>query len=891
MKPVSLKFKNFGPFRAEQYIDFTEFEKSGLFLIYGNTGSGKTTILDAMCCALYCESSNGVRFGSGKSALENMRCQQADPKESTFVEYIFENNGHKYRFFREIKLNSGGVNFNHTDICSEYDGSEFVPLESNLTMEKVSAYARKVVGLNADQFRQVVILPQGKFEELLTSDSKSKEEIITGIFNADKWDDLARTIKGKVDAETRELGNEKSAIDAIFTANKCEDIEGLKKCLDERLSISKENTEKEKAIKSEISVLESKDRNQRELSIKYNELDKRKEEFERLSKEFDGSSSDYDRIACAESAQKIKPEYDRKREAVIQETESASDFKKASLDLSAGMSAVKTAEAEKSKHENLRKSAENSASMAVSLENKRSFYEDIEKKKAAFEDATRQSEALKEIESVADSAYRNSDIKMSSAQKKLESAENALKNARNIYDRNISGILAKGLEDGKACPVCGSLIHPDPAKETEETISKGELDALEEKRNAAETEYKNAQTELEKKKAELDKAKSDKNAADIRKAKAESEYKSVKDNMAEGISSLDQLEEQIQKLYKVKSDFEEKETALRSAYEEALSKYNTCLGICKAAEEKVAKAKDKSQVCAEAWNKALNESDFSSEDEFVKSVMDSDEISRLKESLNELKAKHTSASKEYADAVKKVKGTSRPDVDATALLLQEKRDEFQQISNASALNDMEIKKLKSSITDAEKRLVSYALKAEKNRKNQLFAGLLMGTNGVSLKRYVLGTMLDLVTAQANEMLNSIYGGRYRIMRTSEKSGRSRISGLAFEIEDFQCDSKRSATDISGGEKFLVSLSLAIGLSNVVRAQGGGINLEAIFVDEGFGTLDKHCLDDAMFILQAVKEQNGMVGVISHVESLAENIPAKIETVKTDLGNRCEFHYE
>ena len=152
-------------------------------------------------------------------------------------------------------------------------------------------------------------------------------------------------------------------------------------------------------------------------------------------------------------------------------------------------------------------------------------------------------------------------------------------------------------------------------------------------------------------------------------------------------------------------------------------------------------------------------------------------------------------------------------------------------------------------------------------------------------------MLGLVTNRANEMLGNIYGGRYKIRKSDSRSGRERNTGLAFEIEDFQCGKCRSSSDISGGEKFLVSLSLAIGLSDVVRAQGSGINLEAIFIDEGFGTLDKECLGDALYVLESVREKNGMVGVISHVEELAENITARIETVKTGSGSRCEVYYE
>lgn len=141
-----------------------------------------------------------------------------------------------------------------------------------------------------------------------------------------------------------------------------------------------------------------------------------------------------------------------------------------------------------------------------------------------------------------------------------------------------------------------------------------------------------------------------------------------------------------------------------------------------------------------------------------------------------------------------------------------------------------------------------------------------------------------ITNAANQLLKTVYGGRYQLYRTNEAAGLRRKRGLDLEVVDR--DGRRSVSSLSGGEKFLLSLSLGIGLSTVVQAQGNGIHLEAMFIDEGFGSLDGSRINDAMEILQTVRKSSGIVGIISHVESLAETIPAKIQITKNQNGSSC-----
>ena len=166
----------------------------------------------------------------------------------------------------------------------------------------------------------------------------------------------------------------------------------------------------------------------------------------------------------------------------------------------------------------------------------------------------------------------------------------------------------------------------------------------------------------------------------------------------------------------------------------------------------------------------------------------------------------------------------------------------------------------------------------------LFAKRLRGDNGISLQRYMLGIMLSSVITSANRLLENVHGGRYKLYRSDESSGSSRIKGLEFSVYDRFSAKNRPVTTLSGGEKFLAALSLSIGLSSVIRTQSGGIEMGAMFIDEGFGTLDSASVSDALSILGTMKRSDAVIGIISHVGILKENIAAGIEITKTEKGS-------
>ena len=218
MKPVSIRFKGFGPYVQEQYIDFTQFEKNGLFLICGETGAGKTTILDAMCVALFGRSS-----GSKPGDLDKMRCKLCAKEDETLVEFLFDSDGQRYKFLRRGIFKT--KNFNEDHKCYVFrDGTEVLISEKK---SQVNQKAEELIGLSCDQFRQVVILPQGEFERLLTSKSEEKEAILTTLFHAERWSRIAERVAEQVGARAKALNQEKIRMEAKLSEYGCRDLPAL----------------------------------------------------------------------------------------------------------------------------------------------------------------------------------------------------------------------------------------------------------------------------------------------------------------------------------------------------------------------------------------------------------------------------------------------------------------------------------------------------------------------------------------------------------------------------------------------------------------------------------------------------------------------------------------
>ena len=879
MKPVSVRFRCFGPYMEQQFIDFSLLEKNGLFLICGETGAGKTTILDAMCYALYGESSGGQR-----GDLEHMRCKLAQKTDETLVEFIFDSNGQRYKFSRSLKFKTKNLHSYHN--CYVWKDDVWEVLDTGI--RQVSAQAERIVGLTSSQFRQVIILPQGKFEEFLVSDSKKKEEILVTLFNVQQWSRICEEIGRRVNARANALNQEKTAITEGLRRYGCETLDALtekRTRLEASLVLLREEAEQAAKALAAEEELYSAGKLDGQL---FQQLDKIRLNYAELKRKEGDMAREAELLALADAADRLRPVHGEYRTALTAENRAVAEKNNASVRKNRAVAALEQAAANLTDHEAGRENHSRNQKKILQLEQAREVYGSLENLNRETEQARKFWEQAEKDLEIRKQDLEIRDRELLDAFGAQERAKESYDQAQLAYRRSIGGILAQTLEDGKACPVCGSTSHPDPAKQEPDHVSDKELEQKNKELNRCGKQVSaaiKARTQAE----------TARNEAQDHSAQARQKLDSAGNRLElalvqriEGIKDAHALEQTIGQLQRQIRAYEQREKTLLDARTEAEGAFTAAKLAEFDCETQLRAAKENLEQQQKLWAETLEASEFASEEDFLAAAIEPAKKQRRYQALADWQANLKAAEKALAEQEAALEGKTRPDLTQLKQLRDLAEDRSKALSEQCILDT----RLLKDMGDDEKKLTA---RLEANREalirleaDQVFVRRLSGSQGVGLQRYVLGVMMNSITAQANRLLENVYGGRYRLHRTDETSGRVMKAGLELEVSDSHNSQRRSVRTLSGGEKFLVALSLAIGLSTVVQAQGEGIRLEAMFIDEGFGSLDRESIQDALDILQSIRRTAGVVGIISHVDALAETIPAQLRITKGKDGSICRL---
>ena len=1002
MLPIRLELEAFGPYIDTQIIEFSCLAES-VFLIRGETGAGKTALLDAITFSLYGRSSGGDR--GSLAAMRNLSAGE----HPTRVLFDFSIRGRLYRFGRKLsphRKRGGGFDLDKFDpeytAASMDENGGWKPLFENPRQSDLDNKAAELIGLDWDQFCQVMILPQGKFERLLTASSKEKEAVLVTLFHAKSWQDIAERIAKRADILRHEVERQQAAIDLLLSTEGCKKTEELEKALEEASieldKITCQRQETEKALEEKRNRLEE----AKTAMEQFMELERRQKEctaFEKGRKEREALK---ERLTKAHSAQALAPFLNQtdllRREALRREREekhAQNAFDQASKMLQAVLEEAQKLEAEKLDWEQRR-------SYLARLEAVREDYRSLDGsrkrcgeaaltwKKAcqslALQEAEMQSnekelthlEKLREasreakiilpsLESALEREKRAQAAKQrretliqqiaqeEQKQKRLSAAlDRAIENAQKSQSHfealqkqflaSRAADLASSLTAGEPCPVCGSTHHPAPCVSQEPFITKADLEKAQIQTQQAQKEQLAASTalmeletrlaarreeletadpaepegnylELEKQMMQaqressqfskleqsvikaksvqeafgqkLEELKQNQQALLVQKEREEALLQSLESRQIPGIPDSPALEREISRLQKgiavyekAAQDIQEKVTKARSAKEEE----NVHLKHCT---QETRNALEQKKAGEFKFAQALAAYGFSDEKDLQQAEMTEDMIKKAEAALTEAAASHQAALILKKELESLLAGKIPPDLEALRKQADQLAQEQQKLDSAIGAVGQHRKKMEKALKDIRKRQESLPEQQRLCNRVREFARLLRGEKGVSLQRYVLGVMLSAVTAKANVLLRHVHGGRYALYR-SEKTGANRKAGLELEVIDGYSGLRRGVESLSGGEKFLVSLSLALGLSYVVQAQSGGCRMEAMFIDEGFGSLDPQSIADALEILASVRGSRRMVGIISHVEALAGSIGTSIEVVKGREGSHLKF---
>ena len=930
MRPIKLTMSAFGPYRGLETINMDSLAGRGIFLITGDTGAGKTTIFDAITFALY-----GAASGENRKP-EMFRSIDAPPDVPTFVELEFEYQGKTYTVRRNPPYERAGKR-NSDKTVKEIAGAAlyFPDGRPALTKTKeVDDEIKSLIGLDRDQFSQVAMVAQGAFLKLIFAKSDEREKIFRQLFRTERWDRLEARLKADQSAAKNDLDTAVTRISAqyanlVINPEKTDDetkeaFERIGSIIDQGHAPTTEMVdaldriieEDEKAAAEAERSLEEADIKRKDAEAKAAEARRSKsilDKAEEAKKSLDLLEKALEEAAgAAEAAEEKKPE--------------AEECMKKAAAIRAFFTEYDEIEEKRRKIVTLRKHFDVAKKDA---ENKAKSQEEAEKRKKLLEE---RKEALKDCEKEAvdlKSAYDKTEKEESLWQTCLkligdvEKTEDTLGRARakytasrEVYDRikeerdskrrayldNQAGILALDLREGEACPVCGSLSHPKLAVLPDEAPDREEVDRLEAAVEAAEKERERESERAGKLKSEAEEAKTklvlNAEAAGYTRTDGEEDLVSgIKKEAVERVEQISVERAAVHSKLKAKiRDCEEKkevEAVLAELNKEipaiiedvkAAAEKETKLGVEVGAEEKALKGLME-KVPFETKTEAENEI------ERLEAVSE-----KIKKEIGAAGAKLSEAEKAVSEKKAEVRtlgeeaGENRIS-DQEMIFLEKSAEEEAERVKTARKNAERVKFRAGQNRQAISGLKRLAAKAEKEEERlrmitslyETACGRISDKSKLSLETYIQIHYFEKIVERANVRFLDMTGGQFELRRRKNASGRQRNEGLELNVYDHYNGTERDVKSLSGGESFKAALSLALGTADEIQESAGGVSLDTMFIDEGFGSLDEESVSQAITALQKLSESNRLVGIISHVDGLKQRIDTQIVVKKTANG--------
>ena len=998
MKPIRLELKEFGPYKNE-IIEWDKIINEPIFLITGKTGSGKSTLFDAITYALYNKTTGGKDIAS-------LRTKTALDKDKTQVNFDFELSGKKYRIERTLAyLKAGNKNLTSGKVAlMQYNDEKLEVIASK--EQEVKEKVEELIGLDDKQFCQIIILPQGKFKEFLLSKSSEKKETLRSLFNTYFYQQFVEQLQEqakKLDSSHKQ--KEKELITRFEQFDIEEELTKFEYLKDENfeeiLNIIQSQEETIKIEKKELLKLEHSFSKEKEnfielskLNDKFTQLKNNKLELEELS----GKEDYYGKLKL--EVEKLK-ELQKSKDKIIEystllnrlsqlrrlEKDLLIDTEKYKLDLENNKKLELELNKQKNDIEVLRKETIDYKFFYNNLNELNLAKTNIEIYSKTLEELTLKKETYKELDSslkVAKESYlenieeknilessigklklevlkkeqdvekleeynnklsevNDKSVKLTIDKKQLEELElekKKLEQEVELLNKNkeqeiLNDFLLK-LHEGDDCPLCKQKIEHLPEisdiavvdESIEKSLQKVNKDIIQ-----LETLIKKDEEEIGKISTFL------KNLEDTINFKAKEELSQLEDELKgenikltdiskvikiseDKIKGLTREIEELSELFKNEDEIKQNHLEAKNKIEQFEKNVKIELDIFADYYEKIqSQVKDFDNTCNALQNNSSellvrktkleteqknNKENLLEVSKRIESIIDNFTKSKLNKyyitlEMAEENIVELNNLEEFESQINKFEDAKKIIVNSIEKL-EEELEELEQPDLEEG--QQKLKNIESQVNDFIEKVAILNTRLENNKKlydkihseyiNLLesskeireiiaFSDVVSGKteNRKSLETYVQGYYLDLILVAGTKRLLQMTNDRYRFVRRDEKSKGGGLQGLEIEIHDIYLNSTRIISSLSGGELFLASLALALGLAEVIQNESGGISLETIFIDEGFGTLDAETLDIALTTLIDLQSYGRNIGIISHVSELKERIRPKVEVYSKD----------
>lgn len=928
MRPIELKMSAFGPFAGLTTLKLDALGTDGLYLITGDTGAGKTTIFDAIIYALYGEASGNIR------TTDMLRSKYANADTATFVEltFVFKDKTYIVRrnpeYLRPSKRGEGRF-------TKESAKAQLTMPDKEVITGLVSVNNKiiEIIGLNKNQFSQIAMLPQGEFMRLLLADTKQRIEIFREIFDTEPYLLLQDRIKRDANELYRLVSDYKKSMAQYVADVYCDENSEYNQALiniknDSQMSIKEILDIIDKIIaqdklcadeydKAIISIDKGIDQLNSKLTIAI-QTERIKDDYKSALTQLNNLTEEYENIY---SIYKAECEKDSERNELSLNIEKSSE-KLESYELlekykkDYGKKLDKINNITQDIHEdtnslnecikqidNCKKEAEILKNTELEIEKLNSKISDIIKKKEGVEYLKDVFERKIKAVSQADEAKD----RYMSAFAAYEEANNRYLKMEKAFFNEQAGIMAAALEEGQPCPVCGSVTHPVPAVAGDDAPTEMQL-----KKYKIYVEDKSKEcSELSSQSGLLSgQAESMNNMFFSSIVNFNTQWKEALDNSSDDETIRVDIIQLLADLGKILDEaMLEKKNA-----DENISKYKNLIKMLSDYDKKVEQLKDK-------INKSKNElAILSTQNENMQKQISqlekelgNKDIMQAKKLINDMKLKkvqldkaYEAAKKQYdeytiniktlknriSDLQKQISHTDKqktPDIDIPMYekQLEDMKKERLKLREKKNIVDIRI----ANNEKVYKSIERVNEKSEKSEKHYSWLrtlsdtvnGSLSGKSRIKLETYVQMSFFDRIIMRANTRFMRLTDGQYELKRSDSKDNYKNQTGLELDIIDHYNGTIRSVKSLSGGEAFEASLSMALGMSDEIQSRSGGIQIDTMFIDEGFGSLDDESLSQAVKVLNSLSSSDRLIGIISHVSVLKDRIDKQIVVSKGKTG--------